>query len=84
VRFHRTNKKGDPGEEIPNEEIVAGFMASPWNSNGSRLTRALSGYLNAPAESHGLGLGWKPGDPDFERIEDAILTARGETRKARA
>ena len=84
MRFHRTNKKGDPGEEIPNEEIVAGFLASPWNNNGMRLTRALNGYLNAPAENHGLGLGWTPGDPDFDRIEDAILAARGEARNARA
>lgn len=80
MRFHRTNKKGDPGEEIPNEEIVAGFLASPWNNPGLRLTRALNGYLNAPADSHGLGLGWKPGDPDFERIEDDIRTARAEVR----
>ena len=84
VRFHRTNKKGDPGEEIPNEEVVAGFLASPWNNNGMRLSRALNGYLNAPAENHGLGLGWTPGDPDFERIEDAILAAREESTNARA
>jgi hypothetical protein len=80
LRFHRTNKKGDPGEEVPNEEIVAGFLASPWNNNGMRLNRALNGYLNAPPENHGLGLGWVPGDRDFDRIEDAILTARGERR----
>ncbi|HEV7535925.1 MAG TPA: hypothetical protein VGP90_09845 [Acidimicrobiia bacterium] len=84
MRFHRTNKKGDPGEEIPNEEIVAGFLASPWNHNGMRLARALNGYLNAPKESHGLGLGWDPGDPDFDRIEAAILAARSEKRAASA
>jgi hypothetical protein len=84
MRFHRTNKKGDPGEEIPNEEIVAGFLASPWNHNGMRLARALNGYLNAPKESHGLGLGWDPGDPDFDRIEAAILAAGSEKRTASA
>ena len=84
MRFHRTNKKGDLGEEIPNDEIVAGFLASPWNHNGMRLTRALNGYLNAPKESHGLGLGWDPGDPDFDRIEAAILAAGSETRAASA
>lgn len=83
MRFHRTNKKNDLGEEVPNDEIVAGFLASPWNNNGMRLNRALNGYLNAPTENHGLGLGWKPGDPDFDRIEDAILTARGEKTTSR-
>ena len=75
MKVYRTIKKADLGEDIPNEELVAGFLASPWNVAGMRLTRALAGYLGAPRESDGLGLGWDPGDPDFERIESAVRAA---------
>jgi hypothetical protein len=84
MRVYRSNKKTDPGEEIPNEEIVAGFLASPWNNKEMRLLRSLNGYLNAPPESDGLGLGWEPGDLNFDKILEAILDAWRAARETKA